>query len=175
MNGQIQDAGNQSPNIFTSELAGNADGVFIYHGTGGNVPADQQLMFGRSGIPLESNTDYRVSIDIGRQNTASAGPFEVQINGQVIGQIDVNSGTVKDWQTLTFDFNSGTDTTANFQLFNTSTNGTGNDFGIDNITFTRNPLILSNIATASVEVLMLDSDNDGVGDAIDIDLSLIHI
>ena len=83
----------------------------------------------------------------------SAGPFEVLINGTSIGLINVNSGPIQDWQTLTFNFNSGDTDTVELQLRNTSTNGTGNDFGIDNITFHRDPLILSNVATAIVDII----------------------
>ena len=151
LNGQIQDANNPGP--WNQTLADNADGIYLFHQTQGNVPNDQRIVFGASGIDVTPDTDYTVSVDIGRQNTVSAGPFEVLINGVSIGQIDVNSGPVQDWQTLTFNFNSGSDTTVDFQLRNLSTNGTGNDFGIDNITFERDPLILSNVATATVTVI----------------------
>jgi len=150
-NGQIQDADNAGR--FNQTLANNADGTFLFHNTGGNVPNGERIVFGRDNIPVESDQDYTVSIDIGRQNGVSAGPFEVLINGESIGTINVNSGPIQDWQTLTFNFNSGDADTVNFQLRNTSTNGTGNDFGIDNIVFQRDPLILSNIATATVDVV----------------------
>ncbi len=150
-NGQIQDADNAGP--FNQTLANNADGTYLFHNTGGNVPNDQRIIFGRDNIPVEANQDYTVSLDIGRQNRFSAGPFEVLINGQSIGIIDVNSGPIQDWQTLTFNFNSGDASEINFQLRNTSVNGTGNDFGIDNIIFERDPLILSNIATSTVNII----------------------
>ena len=133
LNGLIQDADNAGE--FNQNLADNADGTFLFHNTGGNVPNDQRIVFGADDIPVEANQDYILSIDIGRQNQFSAGPFEVLINGTSIGLINVNSGPVQDWQTLTFNFNSGDTDTVELQLRNTSTNSTGNDFGIDNITF----------------------------------------
>jgi len=151
LNGQIQDADNAGQ--FNQTLADNADGTYLFHNTGGNVPNGERIVFGRDNIPVETNQNYTISIDIGRQNTVSAGPFEVLINGDSIGVINVNSGPVQDWQTLTFNFNSGDAETVNFQLRNTSTNGTGNDFGIDNIVFQRDPLVFSNVATATVDLV----------------------
>ena len=150
-NGQIHDADN--PGVFNQILASNADGTFLFHNTDGNVPDDQRILFGRDNIPVESNQDYTFNIDIGRQNSFNAGPFEVLINGVSIGEIDVNGGPVGDWQTLTFKFNSGDVNEVNLQLRNTSTNGTGNDFGIDNISLQRDPLVLSNVATATVNLV----------------------
>ena len=150
-NGQIQDANNAGP--FNQELADNADGTFLFHNTGGIIPNAERIIFGRDNISVEANQHYNISIDVGRQNRFSAGPFEVLINGESIGIINVNSGTIQDWQTLNFSFNSGDATEVNFQLRNTSTNSTGNDFGIDNIVFQRNPLVLSNVATATVDLV----------------------
>ena len=150
LNGMIQDADNAGQ--FNQVLANNGDGTYLFHNTLGNVPDDERIVFGRSNILVEANQDYLVSIDIGRQNSVSSGPFEVLINGNSVGIINVDSGPVQDWQTLTFNFNSGANTTVDFALSNTSTNQNGNDFGIDNIVFERDPLILSNVATATVAV-----------------------
>ena len=48
-NGQIQDADNAGP--FNQTLADNADGTFLFHNTGGNVPNDQRIVFGADNIP----------------------------------------------------------------------------------------------------------------------------
>lgn len=150
-------------------LGANADGNFLFHNTSGSVPANQDVVFGRSAIPVEPNTGYTVSVDLGRVNSVAAGPFEIVVNGTVLGT--VSNLPVNDFQTFSFNFNSGTAAAADFEIRNTSANPTGNDFGIDNIVFARTNPIVSNIATLMVNAQddRPDTDNDGVVDPIDVD------
>ena len=151
-------------------LDGDADGNYLFHNTAGNVPAGQQVVFGRSNIPIQPNVDYEISLDLGRSNNVAAGPFEIVVNGTVIGTVDNSGLPVNNFQTHTFTYNSGSDSTADFEIRNTSTNGTGNDFGIDNIKFETTTFVESNVATATVNlnavndapVLDLDSDDSTV-------------
>ncbi|MEL6898653.1 MAG: hypothetical protein AAFP90_21355, partial [Planctomycetota bacterium] len=94
-NGNIMNAANAGP--FNQTMADNATGNFIFHQTQGNVPNDERIVFGQSGLAVIPNTDYTVSIDLARQNAASAGPFEVLINGNSIGIVNLNSGPIQDW------------------------------------------------------------------------------
>ncbi|MEO0942019.1 MAG: DUF4347 domain-containing protein, partial [Cyanobacteria bacterium J06642_12] len=105
-------------------LGSTADGTYLFHNTGGSVPTGQDIVFGRSGIAIQPNTDYTVSLDLGRQNNFSAGPFDIEINGTVIGTVTNAELVTAQWRTFTFTFNSGASTTANFVIRNQNTNGT---------------------------------------------------
>ena len=132
-------------------LAANADGNFLFHNTFGVVPTDENVVFGRSDIPVDPNTEYTISLDLGRVNAVAAGPFQIVVDDVVIGT--VSNTPTNNFQTYTFSFSSGSTSSVDFEIRNLSTNPTGNDFGIDNISFQREPLILSNVATATVDII----------------------
>ncbi len=132
-------------------LGAGADGNFLFHNTFGVAPAGENTVFGRDNIPVEPNTDYTISVDLGRVNSVAAGPFQIVVNDVVLQTISVLP--VNMFETFTVEFANGDSTSANFEIRNLSVNPTGNDFGIDNISFQREPIILSNVATATVEVI----------------------
>jgi len=142
-----------APNPAGTGLDGNSTGNFLLHFTDGVVPTGQETVFGRSNIPVTAGVEYTVSVDLAGANTAGGlGPFDIVVDGVSILTIQGSSlptnGTFQTF-TTTFTPSSGT---VNFELQNSSTVGSGNDFGIDNIIFTPTTPLFSNVATATVSV-----------------------
>ena len=73
------------------------------------------------------------------QTISSGSPAIIRtvINGVLIGTATA-SATVCGWTQYTYVWNSGASTLAQVQLFDTNTSAAGNDFAIDDITFTTN-------------------------------------
>ena len=74
------------------------------------------------------------------------------MDGNVIGVVHETQIPIGSFSTFTFTFNSGTASSVDFSIENSSTNDIGNDFAIDNIIFTPQSPIVSNIARSTVSV-----------------------
>jgi hypothetical protein len=89
-------------------------------------------------VTIQPNTTYYFGCWISAINPANLAQLAFSINGQVIG----NSPTISPilpvgtWTQFYTSWFSGTSTTANIQINNINTQFTGNDFGLDDITFT---------------------------------------
>ncbi len=86
-------------------------------------------------VPVMMNTDYDFSAWV--QSTFSASPVQLQltINGTVVGAGFPGSSTTCMWAEYTETWNSGTSTNAIICMSSTSTTFLGNDFALDDISF----------------------------------------
>lgn len=87
-------------------------------------------------VPVQPDTDYEfgtwvTSVEFGAQ------PAQLQfvINGTQIGGVFSPSTQGCDWDQFTDNWYSGINTTAQICIVNQNTNGSGNDFALDDITF----------------------------------------
>jgi len=102
-------------------------------------------------VTVQPNTDYlfsfwttRVSFDNQLSN------LQLNINGVAVGPVNT-TGAVCNWLQISSVWNSGTATTATLSITNLSTSASGNDFAIDDITF-------SPICTVTDEIEVFVSD-----------------
>jgi hypothetical protein len=137
----------------------SGDGYFLFQGTSANYdPTSQATFFVSSAITVAQNTNYTVSFDLvnatscdvsnpyGNQNCSAQ--VKAAINGTSLGSPvsadDVFADQVGTpanwpWQEFTFSFNSGSNTQVTLSLQDVFPgivgfgNGTGNDFGVDDI------------------------------------------
>ena len=86
-------------------------------------------------IPVKPNTNYAFSIWIETVNNADPARLRFTINNQEVGS-PINSGAACTWMQLYTTWNSGNQTTAEIAVVNKSTVFSGNDFGLDDISFT---------------------------------------
>jgi hypothetical protein len=88
-------------------------------------------------VPVVANQTYTFSYWI--QTVASNNParIEVLINGVLIGTT-IAPSTTCGWVQLSYTWNSGTNTTAQIAIYDRETANNGNDFAIDDISFTSN-------------------------------------
>ncbi|MCQ2277065.1 MAG: gliding motility-associated C-terminal domain-containing protein, partial [Bacteroidales bacterium] len=90
-------------------------------------------------VPVEPNTTYAFSAQVismlnSYVNNAQA-LLQFSINGAQVGPIFHAPSTLNTWQQYYEIWNSGNATSATLRILNQNTNGTGNDFGLDDIAF----------------------------------------
>ncbi|MCW3127184.1 MAG: hypothetical protein JWO03_2842 [Bacteroidetes bacterium] len=86
-------------------------------------------------VSVVPNTDYAFSTWL--QSVSSPNPAQLQfsINSSLLGSVFSASVTVCNWQQFYATWNSGTSTTANICIVNQNTIASGNDFALDDISF----------------------------------------
>jgi gliding motility-associated-like protein len=86
-------------------------------------------------IAITPNTNYAFSCWI--QSIFSGNPANLQffINGKLLGNVFNASSTTCQWEQFYETWNSGNNTTANIAIINQNTNGLGNDFALDDLSF----------------------------------------
>ena len=110
------------------------------------TPGTQMLVVNGSGIPgtnvwcqtvpVQPNTDYQFGTWITNAlNEFNVAQLQFSINGSPLGNIFTTSTTGCNWQQFFRVWNSGSSTSATICILNQNTNGGGNDFAIDDITF----------------------------------------
>lgn len=87
-------------------------------------------------ILVQPNTTYNFSTFISSVNEANPANLRFQINGVVLGPNIVASTTRGRWSKFTATWNSGSNTSAEIAIINDNTIAGGNDFGLDDISFT---------------------------------------
>lgn len=116
---------------------GNGTGKCMYvNGAGtANTTVWQQV------ISVQPNTDHIfitwvASLAQGQTSGASSlARLQFSINGQTIGDIFTAPATTAQWQQFYQIWNSGNSTTATIRILNQNTAGSGNDFALDDISF----------------------------------------
>jgi hypothetical protein len=98
-------------------------------------------LWGQSNITVKPNTNYYFSVWLASIYTGTTfqGTLQLSVNGVAqAGTITPPSTTAGSWIQYEVTFNSGTNTTVDLSLENTTTSGCNNgvDFAIDDITFT---------------------------------------
>lgn len=86
-------------------------------------------------ITVVPNTKYLFSIWANSVHIDNPGKFAFSINGQQLGTDLVLTSNTCQWDEFNDSWNSGTATTAVIAIENLNTNGSGNDFALDDISF----------------------------------------
>ena len=87
-------------------------------------------------VSVTPNTDYYFSAQISTLVEQSPAELEFSINGLPIGPPLVAPVTINNWVQFYGVWNSGSNTSANIKIINGNTIASGNDFGLDDISFT---------------------------------------
>ncbi|NQX92189.1 MAG: hypothetical protein HRT74_08735, partial [Flavobacteriales bacterium] len=117
-------------------------------------------------INVEPNTLYSFSawarnVDTNPQNTVYAN-LQFLVNGVALGNPFEVPGN---WQNFSSDWDSGANTTVEICLVNQQTNGGGNDFGVDDITFTAClPYIIEMPPSAGSDVEVCHGEDVQIGE-----------
>lgn len=139
----------------------------------GNAPMDSFLVVNGAGTPNQNvwcqtlsvspNTDYYFGAWVTTLVANSPAILQFSINGQTLGGTFNAPFNVNSWIEFSETWNSGTATTATICVVNQNTNTGGNDFGLDDITFST---ICTNTAEVTVEVNPIPEANAGPDQAI---------
>jgi gliding motility-associated-like protein len=89
----------------------------------------------QNAVPVVPNTDYTFSYYVASVSPDSPARLEVAINGVSQGLPVTAPGTTCLWTEVSYNWNSGSNTTANFVIYNRNFTDYGNDFALDDITF----------------------------------------
>jgi hypothetical protein len=114
-------------------------GYFLFENTNGGNGSGADVFFESSTFSVNQNTVYTISFELSNATTCCFADISTLINGSQVGSDafangpsdNLGSGTA--WQTFSFSWNSGSNTTAHIDFLDLNTAGDGNDFGIDNI------------------------------------------
>ncbi|MFZ4680264.1 MAG: hypothetical protein ACOYLP_08865, partial [Flavobacterium sp.] len=104
---------------------------------GSSTNAGNDLVWGQT-MPVNAGQNYTFSFWAQSLNNGSPAVLRVVINGVTVGTLNLTTTPCNWTQFSPFVWNSGASTTAQVQLFDTNTSVSGNDFAIDDITFTTN-------------------------------------
>ncbi|WP_419206867.1 GEVED domain-containing protein [Photobacterium leiognathi] len=127
-------------------------------------------------LPVLPNTNYVFSVDVKistdnlqghSANTAGNAEPEIHfyVDGVSVAQYVPDrseSITTAEYKTFSFVWNSGSKTSIEWGIYNTTTESSGNDFSLDNIVFRS-----QNTATATSHCQDIDADDDGIPDNIE--------
>lgn len=96
-------------------------------------------------VPVQPNTLYTFTYYLQSVNAASPAIIETRINNQPItGTVGTSTQTAPNttctWQQVTYTWNSGASTSAFICLFNRNLESAGNDFALDDISFSTNSI-----------------------------------
>lgn len=86
-------------------------------------------------IAIAPNTDYTFSYYLATVATGSPAQMEVTINGLSLGNPVTAPGATCLWTLISYNWNSGSNTTANIAIYNRNSASGGNDFALDDIAF----------------------------------------
>ncbi|MZG58649.1 hypothetical protein E5A76_19660, partial [Photobacterium sp. CAIM 1937] len=127
-------------------------------------------------LPVLPNTNYVFSVDVKistdnlqghSANTVGNAEPEIHfyVDGVSVAQYVPDrseSITTAEYKTFSFVWNSGSKTSIEWGIYNTTTESSGNDFSLDNIVFRS-----QNTATATSHCQDIDADDDGIPDNIE--------
>ncbi|MBD3581881.1 T9SS type B sorting domain-containing protein [Flavobacterium selenitireducens] len=89
----------------------------------------------QNAVTVLPNTDYTFSYYVASVSPESPARLEVRINGVSQGNPVTAPGATCLWTQVSYNWNSGSDTTANFGIYDKNFASGGNDFALDDITF----------------------------------------
>ncbi|MDP6908970.1 MAG: hypothetical protein QF371_05660, partial [Flavobacteriales bacterium] len=143
---------------------GNFQGI----GHTGNVPVDSFMVVNGAGTPNQNvwcqtisvspNTDYFFGTWVSTVVGGNPAILQFSINGQVLGAPFTAPFNINSWIEFSESWNSGTATSATICIVNQNTTLGGNDFALDDITFST---ICTNTAEVTVTVNPLPEADAG--------------
>lgn len=139
----------------------------------GNAPVDSFMVVNGAGTPNQNvwcqtvsvspNTDYYFGAWVSTVVASSPAILQFSINGQVLGSPFTAPFNINNWVQFFETWNSGNSTTATICVVNQNTNTGGNDFALDDITFST---FCTNTAQVTVTVNPLPIADAGADQAI---------
>ena len=102
-------------------------------------------------IPVTANQDYTFSYYLESVVAQNPAQIDVVINGTVVGSATAGS-TICNWVQYSYLWNSGSSTSAQISLFNRTVTSAGNDFAIDDLSFSQNTSLCATTQTLTVEI-----------------------
>ena len=154
----------------------NANAVHpSFQGTGhtGNAPQDSFMVVNGAGVPnlnvwcqtisVSPNTDYFFGAWVSTVVANNPAILQFSINGQVLGSPFSAPFNINNWVQFYQTWNSGTSTTATICVVNQNTTTGGNDFALDDITFST---FCTNTADVTVTVNPQPQANAGPDQSI---------
>ncbi len=129
-------------NMFTQDAGGLQGGRFLVNytkaGTGCTFTAGDEVWKIYNPVTVTPNTNYEFSFYTGNQNGSNPAQLAPTVNGTALtsGYVQVAGAGNTSWKKFSFTWNSGTATVADLAIINRSAVTNGNDFAIDDISFT---------------------------------------
>jgi gliding motility-associated-like protein len=159
------------PSLFFNQFAnctdqdGN-DAMLVVDGATFNTPT---AIVWKQAVPVIPNTTYSFSYwatSVTNQNPAE---LRTSING-VIQNTTALSTTTCNWQQITFNWNSGNDTLAIIDINNLNFEAAGNDFALDNFSFTGSSNCDLTVEVVTPQTLIISASNSPVceGDFVEL-------
>jgi len=133
-NGEIKSSVTAGYGTISAPQAGTN---FLYENTTAAMTG-AVIVFSTPALTVTTNTNYTFSYYLANQDLTSVATIDTLVNGTVVGATNSAAGT-NTWDKFSATWNSGSATSANFELENTNLAGNGNDFGIDTISITAVP------------------------------------
>lgn len=167
-------APNMGESLYAIETSANAiHNAFQGSGHTGNAPLDSFMVVNGAGTPglnvwcqtvsVSPNTDYFFGAWVSTVVANSPAILQFSINGQVLGTPFSAPFNINNWIQFYETWNSGNATTATICVVNQNTNTGGNDFAIDDITFST---FCTNTAEVTVTVNQLPEADAGSDQSI---------
>jgi len=120
--------------------AASGTGYFLFENTENNNVSGNNTFFASDSFGVSQDTNYTVSFEINNATTANFADVLPEINGVALGSAAYANGTYaspyNNWETFSYNWYSGSSTSAVLTLQDLTTAGYGNDFGVDNIVVT---------------------------------------
>lgn len=137
----FRNSGSMPPGNWSDAIPADVSGTgyFLFEGTSGDNPdssgsyADE--FYVSSVFAVVPNSLYTVSFYLANEDDIHVASVQREINGSLLGAPVSAQGNSwpEEWQQFSFTWNSGSNTSASLVLNDFTTAGSGNDFGIDNI------------------------------------------
>jgi hypothetical protein len=132
-----------------------------------NGSSNPNLIVWSSGtIAVAPNTDYKLEINLTSVNPGNPAQLIFNVNGENIGLQFNATGTNCEWVPGLAIWNSGSNTTATFDIVNLNLAPGGNDFAIDDISC-KFKIDCDSDGDGIPDRMDLDSDNDGIYDLVE--------
>jgi hypothetical protein len=114
-------------------------------------------------ITVKPNVTYNFSAWVSSVAAGNAAALQFQINGVTIGSVFNAPPTINDWQNFYVSWFSGASTSAVITILNQNTSLSGNDFGLDDISFlevcpTPQPSLGEDISLCGLGSVMLNAN-----------------
>ncbi|WP_336514101.1 gliding motility-associated C-terminal domain-containing protein [Pollutibacter soli] len=111
-----------------------------------NAPLAQDSRVWYRNATVFKNTNYSFSFWIYTNSSGNQPAVGVKINNQIIGSYSTVAGNNDKWTRVSFNWNSESVTAAAISIFSTNlSTSTGNDFGLDDISFNTTTLIRDSV------------------------------
>ena len=149
------DAQNYHPDFHGTAHGGTGNFMIINGSTSSNTNVWTQQ------INVTPNTDYAFSTWVCTVSSAgNAALLQFAINGNQLGDVFSAPQSTNEWLRFYELWNSGNSTTATITILNQNTVGSGNDFGLDDISFCELVLVGAPQCTVAVESMTAAVDAD---------------